>query len=266
MLSELESSFQTVHTQTSNFQATCSSLLAHQSHLKSLLGSISTNLHPFTELEPITRALARPGSDFVRTPSFREMLVRLDKCLEWMSNPAHKSFPDVENYAPRFRQNMTRALTLIRNYFVTNVREVANEVIGRIKERQMNDTTQSALLYAKFRVNAPLLRDLVGEIEKRCDHKEYFPILFMFGNKSKTFCRYISLLNECYSAFSSVRQKIIVPIISKRMSALATPGSSTGKDLVRFARNGVNFVRSICMDEFELFYAYFSGEQGDQEV
>ncbi|RPA99180.1 hypothetical protein L873DRAFT_1835529 [Choiromyces venosus 120613-1] len=249
LLTELEKSFQTVYSQTSSFQETCSSLLTHQNHIKSLLDSISTNLHPFTELDPITRALSRPGSDFVKTPSFREMLVRLDKCLAWMNDPAHRSFHDVENYAPRFRQNMTRALTLIRNYFVTSVREVANEVMGRIKERQMNDTTQSALLYAKFRVNAPLLRELVGEIEKRCDHEEY-----------------ISLLNECYSAFASVRQKLIIPIIQKKMNELAAVGASTNKDLVKFSRNGINFVRSICMDEFELFYAFFSGERSDSEV
>ncbi|KAG0637470.1 Sec34-like family-domain-containing protein [Tuber brumale] len=219
LLAELEKSFQTVHSQTSSFQETCSSLLTHQNHIQSLLDSISTNLHPFTELDPVTRALSRPGSDFVKTPSFREMLVRLDRCLAWMNDPAHRSFHDVENYAPRFRQNMTRGLTLIRNYFVTSIREVANEVMGRIKERQMNDTTQSALLYAKFRVNAPLLRELVGEIERRCDHEE--------------------------------------------MNELAATGTSTNKDLVRFSRNGINFVRSICMDEFELFCAFFSGERSD---
>lgn len=109
----------------------------------------------------------------MKTPAFREMLVRLDDCISWMDDPAHKGFHDVETYAPKFRQCMTRALTLIRNYFVSSIREVSNEVTGRIKERQMNDTTQSALLYAKFRVNAPLLRELVGEIEKRCDHEEY---------------------------------------------------------------------------------------------
>lgn len=144
---------------------------------------------------------------------------------------------------------MTRALTLVRNYFVGGVREVANEVTGRIKERQMNDTTQSALLYAKFRVNAPVLRDLVGEIERRCGHEEY-----------------LSLLNECYSSFSSVRQKLIVPIIHKRMAELSAPTNQKSKDLVSFARSGISFVRSICMDEFGLFYAYFSGELGDGEV
>jgi hypothetical protein len=66
---------------------------------------------------------------------------------------------------------MTRALTLIRNFFVSSMREVATEVTEKMKKRQMNDTAQ----YARFRVNAPLLRDIVDEIEKRCDHEEYIP-------------------------------------------------------------------------------------------
>ena len=73
------------------------------------------------------------------------MIIRLDKCLERMSSPAHKSFPKVKNYAPRFRQNIPRVITLMRDHFVTNIREVAYEFIGRIKERQMNEVTQSAL-------------------------------------------------------------------------------------------------------------------------
>jgi hypothetical protein len=86
-----------------------------------------------------------------------------------MNDPAHRGFNDVESYAPKFRQCMTRALTLIRNFFVSSIREVATEVTEKMKKRQMNDTAQ----YAKFRINAPLLRDIVDEIEKRCDHEEY---------------------------------------------------------------------------------------------
>ncbi|KAG0642883.1 hypothetical protein HOY80DRAFT_1035464 [Tuber brumale] len=51
LLAELGKSFQTVHPQTSSFQETCSSLLTHQNHIKGPLDSISTNLHPFTELD-----------------------------------------------------------------------------------------------------------------------------------------------------------------------------------------------------------------------
>ena len=176
ILNDLKSSFITVDAQTSAFQASCSSLLADQSRLQLLADSVATNLQPFTELEPITRVLARPGSDFVKTQSFREMLARLDHCLDWMNDPAHRSFKDVESYAPRFRQCMTRALTLIRNYFVSSMREVANEVTEKMKQRQMNDTAQNA----KFRINAPQLREIVYEIEKRCGHEEYYPTLHIW--------------------------------------------------------------------------------------
>lgn len=172
LISELQGSFRTVELQTASFQESCSTLVSQQAHLQRLADDLAVNLQPFAELEPITRILNRPGSDFVKTSSFRDMLSRLDKCLEWMNDPAHKSFKDVESYTAKFRQCMTRALQLIRHYFITSLKNVASEVTGRIKERQMNHTTQSALLYAKFRVNAPLLRELVGEIHKRCEHEE----------------------------------------------------------------------------------------------
>ncbi|KAI5813825.1 Sec34-like family-domain-containing protein [Pyronema omphalodes] len=245
ILEDLKSSFTTVESQTSTFQESCSSLLSKQIHLQSLADSVATNLQPFTELEPITRQLARPGSDFVKSPNFREMLVRLDHCLEWMNDPAHREFKEVETYAPKFRQCMTRSMTLIRNYFVQSIREVSDEIIEKVKKKQMNDTSQ----YAKFHIHAPALKDIVYEIEKRCGHEEY-----------------ISLLNECYSSFASVRQKMILPLIHKRMQELSSPGSTTSKDLVAFARSAISFTRSICLDEFELFYAYFSAERDDTEV
>lgn len=67
---------------------------------------------------------------------------------------------------------MTRALTLIRNFIVSSLREISADVSKRMAAKSVNETAQSALLYAKFRVNAPELRDLAGEIERRCGHEE----------------------------------------------------------------------------------------------
>ncbi|KAI5806178.1 Sec34-like family-domain-containing protein [Geopyxis carbonaria] len=249
LLSGLKTSFVTVETQTSQFQATSSNLVEQQARLQSLADSVAKNLQPFTELEPITRVLARPGSEFVKTPPFREMLVRLDRSLEWMNDPAHAKFPDVETYAPKFRHCMTRALTLIRNYFVASIKDVANEVVTRVKEKNLGENIPTALLYAKFRVNAPQLKELVGEIEKRCGHEEY-----------------ISLLNECHGSYASVRQRLIGPMITKKMVELSA-ATNKNQNLVSFARSAISFTRGICLDEFELFHAYFSGEgTGDSEV
>jgi hypothetical protein len=63
-----------------------------------------------------------------------------------------------------------------------------------------------------------------------------------------------------------VRQKLIVPIISKRMQELSTGGNAASKNLVAFARSAISFTRTVCLDEFELFYAYFSGDLLEAEV
>lgn len=101
------------------------------------------------------------------------MLYRLDRCIEWMDDPAHQKFPEVENYAPKFRQLLTRALTLIRNNYVSSVKEVAAEVEAKMWEKKQFNVLSYAWLYGKFRVDAPVLRELVSEIEKRSDYEEY---------------------------------------------------------------------------------------------
>jgi hypothetical protein len=102
----------------------------------------------------------------------------------------------------RFRQCMTRALTLIRVYFVNSIREVTNDVQSRIAAKALNDATQSALFYTKFRVDAPLLQSLTSEIQNRCDgHEEY-----------------VSLLGDCYKAYIHARKKLIIPIVAKRVN------------------------------------------------
>jgi hypothetical protein len=63
-----------------------------------------------------------------------------------------------------------------------------------------------------------------------------------------------------------VRQKLLLPIVLKRMQELSIAGTNTSKDLVTFARSAISFTRSICLDEFELFYAFFSGERANQEA
>ena len=69
----------------------------------------------------------------------------------------------------------------------------------------MNETTQSALLYAKFRSGAAPLKSVVQEIEQRShDHEEY-----------------ASLLNECYQAYFGIRIRLITPIIMARMAELS---------------------------------------------
>ena len=90
----------------------------------------------------------------------------------------------------------------------------------------MNETTQSALLYAKFRSNSAPLKNVVREIEKRGhDHEEY-----------------ASLLNECYQSYFGIRIRLITPIIMTRMAEL-----SGTKNIVTYVSPILTLLKSVSL-------------------
>ena len=184
----------------------------------------------------------------------RDMLVTLDECIDYMqTHPRHK---EAETYRSRYRLLLTRALTLVRNAFMSSVRETTTEVAGRIAAKQLNDTTQSALLYAKFRVNAAEMKELGLEIQKRAmPSADAAP-----GEEGE----YQSLMNELHASFATCRARLILPLVQKRLADIAQAPSS--RDLVQFARESITYVRGICLDEFELWREWFHGQRGLYDV
>lgn len=76
----------------------------------------------------------------------------------------------------------------------------------------MNETTQSALLYAKFRSKSAPLKTIVQQVEQRSHDEEY-----------------ASLLNDCYQAYFGIRVRLITPVIMNRMAEI-----SGTKDIVPY--------------------------------
>lgn len=213
---------------------------------------IADNIHYYAYLEPTTRRLNAPGAGkYVRSKEFSEMLTNLDNCLEYMqAHPGHK---ESATYLSRYRQLLTRGLTLIRVHFTNALRERAADVSQRIADKQLNDTTMSALLYAKFRIDAPDLKQLALEIQNRA--------VLPKGAEAGAEAEYQSLLNELYQSYSATRGRLILPLVAKKMSEIAI-APSTSKDLVAFARSSISYIRGICLDEYDLWKEWFDGEGG----
>ncbi|KAK9382582.1 Sec34-like family-domain-containing protein [Kockiozyma suomiensis] len=240
ILDALGGGFDSVRNQTSTFQEACDELSIEHIRLEKLADDIETHLRPFNMLEEITRRLNAPGTDFVTQEGFKQMLSTLDQCIEYCN--MHPQFKGIDLYAMRFRQCMTRALTLIRAHFINNIRDVANDVQSRIAAKALNDSTQSALFYTKFRVDAPILQSLTDEIHQRCEgHEEY-----------------ISLMADCYKYYTNVRKRIVVPVIQKRIVDMRNMIS----DLIQLTRQSIAYMRTVCNDEYELFYALFTEGEG----
>lgn len=158
-----------------------------------------------------------------------------------------------ETYRSRYRLLLTRALTLIRGQFVSALRDISSGVAKRIADRQLNDTTMSALLYAKFRVGAGEMKEIGLEIQKRAVPPA--------DPEQGAEAEYQSLLNELHTSFSATRGKLVIPLVRKRLNDIAN-APSTSKDLVAFARASISYIRGICLDEFDLWGEWFHGQQG----
>ncbi|KAH4344408.1 oligomeric Golgi complex subunit 3 [Parastagonospora nodorum] len=252
ILSSLSSSFKAVEAQTTAFRTQCEGLISDQTRITKLAEDMGQNLRYYMYLEPTTKRLNAPGAGkIVRSNEFTEMLANLDSCLEYMQ--AHSKHKEAETYRSRYRLLLTRALTLTRVHFTEALRETAADVSKRIADRQLNDTTMSALLYAKFRVGAPELKSIGLEIQKRA--------VLPKGAAPGTEAEYQSLMNELYQSYSTTRGRLILPIISKKINEIAQ-APSTSKDLVSFARSSISYLRDICMDECELWREWFEGDGG----
>jgi hypothetical protein len=84
-LSHLSKEFNSVESQTSNFEKQCEGLLAAQERDTKLANGIQTNLHYYEFLDPASRRLNAPGAgNTVRDEEFSDMLRRLDVCLDYM--------------------------------------------------------------------------------------------------------------------------------------------------------------------------------------
>jgi hypothetical protein len=252
ILSSLSSSFKAVEAQTNAFRTQCEGLIEDQTRITKLADDMEQNLRYYMYLEPTTKRLNAPGAGkIVRGREFTEMLANLDSCLEYMH--AHAKHKEAETYRSRYRLLLTRALTLIRVHFTEALREIAADVSKRIADRQLNDTTMSALLYAKFRVGAPELKTIGLEIQKRA--------VLPKGSAPGAEAEYQSLMNELYQSYSTTRGRLILPIVSKKISEIAQ-APSTSKDLVSFARSSISYLRGICFDEYDLWREWFEGDGG----
>ena len=252
LLVSLSNAFENVETQTTVFQKRCEGLLTEQTRLEDLASRVEENLQNYLSLEPISRKLNAPSAGtFVQGKDFSDMLARLDECIAYMRT--HPSQNEAQTYQSRYQQLLTRGLTLVRVSFINTLKEISTDVTKRIADKQLNDTTMSTLLYAKFRVGAAVPRALSHEIHRRANSTgESNP-----GAEGE----YQSLMNELYIGYGTTRGRLIMPMVKKRILEIAMAPSSA-KDIVVFARSSIGYIQDFCSDEYDLWWEWFEGFDG----
>ncbi|EKM54776.1 uncharacterized protein PHACADRAFT_197206 [Phanerochaete carnosa HHB-10118-sp] len=219
----------------------CEELLEERDRLLEMTEAIGTRLEYFQELEQATRMLNHPGESLVLQTDFLYMAERVDICIDYLK--AHRHFKEAEIYLLRFQQCMTRAMTLIKMYFVGSLRALVADVTKRISEKDVSTTAQRHLLYTRFITVSSQLAPLLAELERRAEaHPEELS----------------SLLAECHSAYFAARKGLLVPRLVEEIKGL----DPTRTELVELTRAGCSYLKQLCTDEFDLFRQFFnSGEE-----
>ncbi|KAF7376406.1 Sec34-domain-containing protein [Mycena sanguinolenta] len=219
----------------------CERLLEERDRLLEMTDEIGTRLEYFQELEQATRMLNHPGESLVLQTDFLYMVERVDICIDYLK--AHRHFREAEVYLLRFQQCMTRAMTLIRMYFVGSLKALSADVSKRMSEKDVSSTAQMHLLYTRFKSVSAQLSPLLGELERRAQAHP---------------AELSALLTECHSAYFSARKSLLVGRLTEEIKGL----DPSRTELVELTRAGCSYLKQLCTDEFKLYQSFFSsGEE-----
>ncbi|KAG2154342.1 Sec34-like family-domain-containing protein [Suillus bovinus] len=222
-----------------NLKDACERLLEERDRLLELTDEIGARLEYFQELEHATRMLNHPGESLVLQTDFLYMVERVDICIDYLK--AHRYYKEAEIYLLRFQQCMTRAMTLIRMFFVGSLRALTADVSRRLSEKDVSSTAQMHLLYTRFR-SVSQLSPLLRELERRAEaHPEDLS----------------ALLSECHSAYFAARKGLLVGRLMEEIRGL----DPAHTELVELTNAGCSYLKHLCTDEFNLYREFFnSGE------
>lgn len=112
---------------------------------------------------------------------------------------------------------MTRAMTLIKMFFVGSLKALTVDVTKRIGEKDVSATAQMHLLYTRFYTVSAQLAPLLAELERRAAaHPDEL----------------MSLLSECHAAYFAARRSLLVSRLLEEIKGL-DPSRTELVELVR---------------------------------
>ncbi|CAK9436891.1 uncharacterized protein LODBEIA_P14130 [Lodderomyces beijingensis] len=242
---DLFSKYKNITSQTLDFDRSANSLLQKQVQYEEKFDQIHQYLKHFKHLDSITKNLSRSGSHLLtqkRQLFVEEILVNLDTSLEFVE--AHPNFKDSELYESRFRQCMTRALTLIQNYLNNELKSIHDSV-----ERSLHDSKKNLdidlLIYNEFnnylKYNQTVFNELIQELIKRSvKHSEYN-----------------GLVSDVLSNYFRIRLKFLRLFIDKTSTIHELYKAHESASLVQLCQNQISYFRKIIEREQDLFIKFF---------
>ncbi|KAG7903669.1 hypothetical protein KL907_003696 [Ogataea polymorpha] len=234
--------------QTVDFQKKSTQLIAEIEQLGRLHEDISSNLTLFESLDPIVQTLNTSSSgSIVAKDSFRrDILQELDRCLIFVHDPKHSTFKEIGIYKHRFKQCMIRALTLVKNYIATAIRDLEAELQQKITEKKKEQGMASS--------SVSVMVDAFVYIQFEEDSAKYtglFEELYVRAVETQD-QEYLGLLNDCYNQYFRSRSNLLGSIVQQHITS-----QDTSKDCIQLAQSNISYFIKLMEREYDIFKRLF---------
>ncbi|KAJ4488159.1 Sec34-like family-domain-containing protein [Lentinula aciculospora] len=272
-LTSMHSQWQGVEDGGRSLKESSEGLLIERDTLLKLESGLGERLDHFKELEYATRMLNAPvlessggkgGKPLVMESEFLDMVERVVICIQWLE--AHRHYREAEIYLLRFHQCLTRAMTLIKMYFVGSLRAVQADVARRFGDKAAFSSEQTThhLLYTRFRaLTSPSSTAYNSATPTHHVPSSLRPLLLELEYRARSYPTELNaLLGECHTAYLSARKALVGPVVRAEVEGLVkgvdlASGTGGTSDVVELTRAGCSYVKQLCTDEFDLFKEFF---------
>ncbi|KAJ3763747.1 Sec34-like family-domain-containing protein [Lentinula raphanica] len=258
-----------------NLKESSEGLLIERDMILRLENELGERLDYFKELEYSTRMLNSPvlessggkGSrPLVMESEFLDMIERVVICIQWLE--AHRHYREAEIYLLRFHQCLTRAMTLVKMYFVGSLRAVQTDVARRFGDKvcvaSSSEQTTHHLLYTRFRALISPPSMAYGSTTPTQVPSSLRPLLHELEYRARSYPSELgALLGECHTAYLATRKALVGPVVRAEVESLvkgihlASGPGGTG-DVVELTRAGCSYLKQLCTEEFDLFKEFFT--------
>ncbi|XP_057302069.1 conserved oligomeric Golgi complex subunit 3-like [Hydractinia symbiolongicarpus] len=239
-LEKLEKQHVFVSTQTRALHDACEQSLQDQANLMDQAENISNRLSYFSSYESIKHRL-NSSTMSVTGESFLPLLKKIDESISYIDS--HPEYKESSVYGARFKQCLTQALGLVKQYVINILRNASNQALAALhKDNQpaMNFTDSSyTALYGKFKTQSMRVKNIMEQIEERSENN----------------AEYESLISDCQQCYLEYRWQLISPFVTETVHKFA---QQHAKNPCTLFRSGCSFMVHVCQDEYQLYHEYFT--------
>ncbi|KAI5954373.1 COG3 [Candida jiufengensis] len=234
-MDKLFTQYKKITNETLDFDKSANELLTKQNIYQTKYDEIFNNLKLFEHLDSITKNLSKSGSHLLnqkRKFFINDILKNLDDSLKFVDD--HPNYKDCELYKSRFKQCMTRSLTLIRNFLNNEIKSVNDSI-----DKKQKTLGLDLLIYNEFnnylKYNQEQFHELMNELKKRSSNEEFS-----------------GLFNDVLSTYFNIRTRLLHKYIDKYPNTLSKEHS-----LVQACQDQISYYKKIIEKEYNLFKAFF---------